>query len=393
MAMPGTGLDPGTGHFDFQDLPMAKTLIAPPLAGIRGTVGGLTFSANQAGTYVKLWASPANPQSELQMIQRSYVAQIPEMWRSLTPVARALWDTFAALGAQALIDSLGQTYYISGYLWFLKCNVRLMRVGRAPQLSVPVTARPAAPTINDFRVAAVGTETDLCVGGTPSASSAQPGYPASNAFDDVLTNWWAGTATGPPQWLEYQLAATAVVREYTLWIQYPGYGGNPVDWTFEAWNGAGWDILDTQVAVVMPTQAWYSFPFDNETTYTRYRINVSAIRNPPTNYVLIFEMAMYPGILGRSAIAYPSDSFVAPQTDLILHIAMTLSEAKIVEYPGYYEVLAMQSPGLYVQGFQQQLTDVFGTILGGRRWFCRFYRQNITGIRSAPSTSATNTAV
>jgi len=371
---------------------MAKTKIAAPLAGIRGTVGGLIYSANGSGTYVRAWNPPTNPQTLNQMIERSYLARMSSLWNALSAAQRTAWDVFAALAAQELTDSLGQAYYISGWLWFVKCNIRLLRVGRTPIQAAPTVARPAAPTITAFRVAVLGTETDLCAGGTPTASVENPAHLAADAFDTNYETWWAGTATGLPQWLEYQLTSPAIVRQYALYVRYPAYGGNPRTWTFEAFNGASWDVLDTQTTFILDPEGWYTFTFANETAYTRYRINVSVIRTPATNYALIFEMAFYDGILNRSLIAYPSATFSAVTYDLILHVSMVISQARTVQYPGFYEVLATQSPGDTFTTFQDEITNVAGTILDGRRWFARLYRQTIEGIRSAPQTDAANTS-
>ena len=371
---------------------MAKTKIAAPLAGIRGTVGGLIYSANGSGTFVRAWNPPSNPKTVNQMIERSYLARMSSLWAALSPTQRSDWDDFAALWAQALTDSLGQTYYISGWLWFVKCNIRLLRVGRTPIQAVPTVARPAAPTITAFRVAVLGTETDLCAGGTPTASVEEPAHLADAAFDDTTTSFWSGTNTGLPQWLEYELSSASVVRQYALYITYPAYGAVPKSWTFEAFNGATWDTLDTQADYLMPDTGWYTFTFANEVSYSRYRINISKNRVEANTYALIFEMAFYDGILNRSLIAYPSATFSTITYDLILHVSMVISQARTVQYPGYYEILARQSPGNTFTTFQDEITNVAGTILDGRRWFARLYRQTIEGIRSAPRTDAANTS-
>ena len=86
---------------------MAIALIGAPLAGVRGTLGGITFSANKGGPYIKLWAKPPNPRTSRQTIERGFLGRMPELWRALTGVQQTAWDTFAALGAQDLTNSLG----------------------------------------------------------------------------------------------------------------------------------------------------------------------------------------------------------------------------------------------------------------------------------------------
>jgi len=126
---------------------MAITKLAAPLAGLRGTIGGITYSENKSATYAKLWNPPSNPRTVLQSQQRAFLNEIAQDWGSITASDRAGWDTFAALPAQALTNSLGDTYYISGFLWFVKCNTRLLQAGLATSDTAPVSARPGIPTI------------------------------------------------------------------------------------------------------------------------------------------------------------------------------------------------------------------------------------------------------
>ena len=129
---------------------MAIVKFGPTVAGIRGTIAGITFSANKASPYAKAWAKGANPTTALQTDQRSRLGSLPNAWRALTGVQQAAWDTFAALPAQDLLNSLGETYSISGFGWYVKVNARLLAMGRAVRTPVPTQARPAAPAITDI---------------------------------------------------------------------------------------------------------------------------------------------------------------------------------------------------------------------------------------------------
>lgn len=156
---------------------MAKIKLGPTVVGIRGTIGGVTFSANGSGTYAKQWASGPNPKSPLQTSQRSRVSAQAIAWRALSVAQQLAWDTFAALPAQDQTDSLGQTYSLSGFGWFVKVNVRLLVMGRAPRIPPPVIARPAAPTITNLRAAS-----------TPSIQDTLINYPPATfaGFDMVI---------------------------------------------------------------------------------------------------------------------------------------------------------------------------------------------------------------
>lgn len=370
---------------------MAKTKIAPPLAGIRGTVGGLTFSANKSGTYVKLWAPPSNPQTAPQSIERSYLAQMSNLWRALTAGQRTAWDTFAALGAQEQTDSLGEPYYLSGWLWFVKCNIRLLRVGRATISAAPVIARPAAPTITAARITIAGTDPTVFTGGTPLASTTAPGFPASNAFDgNVATDW----RTLPPNTggtINYQLPAGKSIIRYRLYFPSIAAGTMlPKNGVLQGRTPGAWTIFDTQADWLPAQIGWSDIWIPQSTVNSEYRCNIFGNQGHPTQ-LAVFEFQAFQGAVGSSFIEYPSAEFSTGPWDLILHISMTNSTAKAVQYPGYYEVLATQTPGDIITTFQTQLQTVFGTILPERRWFIRLFRQTTEGLRSAAATTAVDT--
>ena len=131
---------------------MAIIKLGVTVVGIRGTVGGMTFSANKAGPYAQAWYKGANPRTLPQTAQRGRLGSIPQLWRALSGAQQTAWDTFAALPAQELFNSLGESYFISGFGWFSKTNIRLIAVGRATTTATPVIARPAAPTITSLQL-------------------------------------------------------------------------------------------------------------------------------------------------------------------------------------------------------------------------------------------------
>lgn len=370
---------------------MAITKIGPPLSGIRGTLGGVVYSANGSGTYCKPWAPPSNPKTELQTIERSYLASMPALWKALTALQRTDWDDFAALPAQELTNSLGDAYYASGYNWFVKCNIRLLRVGRATRAPAPVIARPTAPTIDAFRVSLPGADVDLCVGGTGYASTQNPLLPASNAFNDDLNNAWRSLALGMPQWIAYDLPAPKVVRRYNVYLHDTTSNWNFDSWTFAAWNGTGWDTLHSVSNWGSPAIGWHTFYVANETPYSLYFWNVTGVLGPVVTEAGVRQLEMMEGLVNNTPIIYPEDEFHSVAYDIILHTAFSLSTARVVQYPGYYEILASQSPGRWFTNAQSQLAARFGLIQTDRRWFARLFRQTSEGIQSAAATTATNT--
>ena len=127
---------------------MALIKFGPTVVGVRGTVGGITFSANGASPYIKAWAPPVERFSPEQTSQQKKFGSSATAWAVITQAERDDWDTYAAAAAQDLINSLGETYSASGFNWFIKINTQLALAGRAQIDTAPVGARPAAPTLD-----------------------------------------------------------------------------------------------------------------------------------------------------------------------------------------------------------------------------------------------------
>ncbi|MBA7656717.1 hypothetical protein ES703_64644 [subsurface metagenome] len=370
---------------------MAITKVGPPLAGIRGTIGGIVYSEGKSGTYARLWSKGSNPRSPEQMRERGYLARMPALWADLTDLQRAAWRTFADDPAQELENPLGENYFASGYNWFTKCNIRLLRVGRAPIVPVPAQARPAAPTILEFRVTPAGTETDQCICGVVTSSSQEPGFPPAQAFDDNVATTWSTVQFQTTGWLEYQFCAPVVIRKYRIYAPV-GLGTRaPKDWKFQGLDNGGWFDLDTITDYVFVEGAWNTFYCQNLVSYEDYRIHVSA-NNGSADYLAIYEMEMYLGIEDSSVIVFQEDNFDnAPDYDLVMHVSMGRSIGMDVQYPGFLETLAQQGADRHYEECQSELEANFGALMADRSWFGRLYRQTREGLRSAAAAERTVT--
>lgn len=366
---------------------MAIAKYVAPLAGLRGTVGGLTYSENLAGPYVKLWSGPSNPRTAGQQVERGFMGSMAELWRATTAAEKIGWNIFAALPAQELTNSLGEAYYISGFGWFCKCNIRLLRVGRTPRSSWPTVARPAAPTIDDFRVCVAGTEVDICTCGVASASNEDPVHLADDAFDNSLASFWgtqAGTTTG---WIRYDLCNPANVKRYRLHPRAADQTTAPASWNFQVFSGGGWQTIHAVTGEAGWANQWYDFYCPNAYTETDYRWDITANQGHATRLGLA-EIEMYLGDEGSSVVIYPEDEYEStPDWDLILHVSMGNSTGMRVQYPGFYEMLAVQDPGRWYELFQSEVEAVFGTIMENRSWFGRLARQTREGLRSSWATA------
>lgn len=367
---------------------MAITKIGTPLDGIRGTVGGITFSENHTGTYAKKWSRPVNPKSAGQVLSRNQLSLIPEQWRGLTQAQRDAWDTWAALAAQEQTNPLGDAYYLSGWQWFVKLSKVLLRVGRALPTTAPAAGYPALPTISAFRVTPAGTDVDVATGGTASASTERVAFPASYAFDNILSaaqSWRAGVGftTG---WLQYVLTSSKVIRRYDI-SNYTATTRSPKDWTFERLDaGPTWTPIDTQVNKPIAINTTDTFYCANETASTTYRLNVSA-NNGDASVLSVTELDLFTGEVDGSVIIYPDAEYTSPATyDLVLHVAVAASVGRASEPANFLELLAKQSPGATFEKIQSELEALFAAIEPESKYFARNWRQSTEGLRSPVAT-------
>jgi hypothetical protein len=119
---------------------LAITKLGGVVTGIRGTVGGVVYSANKSGTFVKQWNRGANPRTVFQTTIRSDLSGMGRIWQGLTDAQRADWDTFAATDPEPTTNSLGDAVVLSGWGYFCRLNIR-----RAQYSLVALEDPPGAP--------------------------------------------------------------------------------------------------------------------------------------------------------------------------------------------------------------------------------------------------------
>ena len=127
---------------------MAILTFAAPVAGLRGKVGGNVFSANRSGPYLKAWGRGSNPRTQNQTDHRAQLVRFAQSWSGITQNQRDDWNVYAAAAPQEKTNSLGETYFASGFNWYVEINLNLEAAGEAPRDDSPTIAVPAIPTVN-----------------------------------------------------------------------------------------------------------------------------------------------------------------------------------------------------------------------------------------------------
>lgn len=371
---------------------MAITQIGPPLSGIRGTIGGVTYSANGSSTYAKAWSKGPNPRTSKQSTERTFLARMPALWTALEPFLRDEWRSFASDPAQELFNSLGDGYFASGYNWFVKCNIRNLRVGNPIIEDAPEQTRPSPPTISAFRVTPEGVDANIAIGGVASASSFLAGFPPTNAFDENVTTRWVtdtGNTTGT---LQYVLPSSQIVRRYRI-TQDTASSSDPLNWTFQRLDpGPVFTTIQAVTGAVFASGVPLDFYCANEVASTTYRINVSS-NNGNASFLQIFEMEYFNALVDGSVIIWPNRNFDAtPPYAMVLHVAQGGSPTLAVQFPGFRETATRNFEERNFVKFQSEIEANVGIVQDQRTWFARLYRQTLEGLRSAAATASTVTS-
>lgn len=109
-----------------------------------GSAGGVTYSRNRAGAYVKRRAQPVNPSSPSQSAVRQLLPALVKSFNYvLNDSERAAWRTFSA--TYPTVNRLGNTIYLSGQQAYVKLSSQLLLLGNMTVNTPPVST--AIPTV------------------------------------------------------------------------------------------------------------------------------------------------------------------------------------------------------------------------------------------------------
>lgn len=132
---------------------MALIKLGETVVGIRGTIGGITFSQNQSGPYAKSWARPVDPYSLPQQTKRNQISRWARTWTTLTDEQRDAWHELADEDPEPNTNPLGDPISHSGFHYFVRCNVRNEITLADPLLDPPEgdhATRPVFPYDPEF---------------------------------------------------------------------------------------------------------------------------------------------------------------------------------------------------------------------------------------------------
>jgi hypothetical protein len=121
---------------------MARIQLGAPATGLRGTIGGITYSENGSGVYAKAWAQGPKKRTQAQQWLRSILSMGGGLWASLSGADRTAWKNFAKAPTEIDKDPWGIQYFLSGWQWFIRAQMRRVAVGLGPSATPPSAPAP-----------------------------------------------------------------------------------------------------------------------------------------------------------------------------------------------------------------------------------------------------------
>lgn len=116
---------------------MAIVRLGGGVASASGSMGGMTFSRNAGGAYIRNRAVPVNPNSTFQQVLRGYVAQLTSLWS--TTLTQAQRDGWEAYNVNVLLpNSLGDQRSIGALAHYVRSNVSRLQASEPRVDTAPV---------------------------------------------------------------------------------------------------------------------------------------------------------------------------------------------------------------------------------------------------------------
>jgi len=105
-------------------------------AEARGSMGGIVFSRNRGGAYIRNRTHPVNPNSTRQSEQRNLMREASDQWASLTQPQRDAWNAYAPNVTR--LNKLGETIQTTGRAEFIAVNILNATLGLAARTATPL---------------------------------------------------------------------------------------------------------------------------------------------------------------------------------------------------------------------------------------------------------------
>jgi len=109
---------------------MAQVTYGPTITELAGSIGGVTYQKNASGNIAKLRSNPTVNPTSLQATYHTRLAKLVAFWPTLSQADKDLWNAHAL--AHDHLTVWGETKTLSGYQWFLSCNLYHLNTSPTP---------------------------------------------------------------------------------------------------------------------------------------------------------------------------------------------------------------------------------------------------------------------
>lgn len=173
------------------------------ITNMSGKSGGSVFAFNRAGSYVRRWAKPTNPMSDLQTAVRQAFGASARAYGALTEAQRNAWKQFGIDNPR--VDRLGDSRPMQAMQAFISANQNRHTIG-LPAVDEPVQGAYTIPAfeisdflidvedISDINIALTGLYASPIAGLNAVVSFAVTGSASGKSYGSVVNDYKYATA-------------------------------------------------------------------------------------------------------------------------------------------------------------------------------------------------------
>ncbi len=310
-------------------------------------IGILTITNAQAQVAVNSDGSTGDPSAMLDVQSTTTGLLIPRMTASQRDLIAS-----PATGLLVFITDDSTFYQYSGNSWEQLGKWRSSGSSLYVDSTYSVGIGTSTPS-GKFEVATLDYTgsygSDVCTGGSATASEEYPGQPVTNTFDNDVATYWSNNNT-LPAWIQYDLGsgnAKSVGRYKIFYDASVTTDNSPSTWQFQGSNdGTTWTTLDSKAGQGWVVTGWKTYNFTNTVDYRYYRLKIIDNNGTANNYISIYEMEMMEETIVNDPTFVVSDNKVGIGTSTLsatLSVEGTMQYVDGNEASGY--VLAADNSG------------------------------------------------